>query len=93
MEVQVMIGLLALGVIGLAVLLTVIWQRQTRMGNRLSHVEHEVGIHTSESERAQAEEHMAKRKGDDETLRGRLHAVEQKTGSNSRRISRMVKQR
>lgn len=91
MEVQIVLAVLALATVACFVLLTVLWQRQTKMGNRVTHTEYELGV--DDAERAQVEEHGSKRKPHEETIRGKLHAVEQKTGSHSRRLGRLSRSR
>lgn len=86
-----MVALIALAVVACGVLITVVWQRQTKMNNRLTHMENELGV--DDDERAQAEEHVPKRRPREETVRGKLHTVEQKTGSHARRLVRMTRSR
>ncbi len=86
-EVQVVLALLALAAVACVVLLTVVWQRQAKMNNRLTHVENELGV--DDAERAQVEDTVPRRRPREETVRGKLHTVEQKTGSHARRLVRL----
>lgn len=81
MGVHVLLAILALCAISALILTTVTRQRMSRLEKRVAHLETETGVDEDEHQDSRTLAHA-------ETLRGRTHGLEIRTGALERRAAR-----